>query len=94
MRNERRRASIRTRKGCGGRGTEMESCRVLWVLCSLCSRASSRGRWRWDCRRSAHSAAGVGGAEKVVVVHKTSRLDFVKMNQPDKTEHDIARIVS
>jgi hypothetical protein len=72
----------------------MENCRVLWLLCPLCRRGSQRARWSWNLRGSAHSTTAVSRAEKVVVVHKTSRLDFEKMKRPEMTDRDIARMLT
>lgn len=71
----------------------MSSWRVL-SLCPLCRRANvsigPRGSWK----RRIHTAASVSDAEKVVVVHKTSRLEFEQMKYPAMSEKEIARMVS
>lgn len=70
--------------------------RLLPYLCPLCRRASARLGWGdgglWS--RGAHVQGGPVTAERVLVVHKTSRLDFEKLKRPDLSEKEIADRVS
>ena len=64
----------------------MGSRRVLASLCVLYSRTGS-------LVRNIYSPAVGCKAENVVVVHKTSRLDFEKMKRPDLSDNDMALMV-
>ena len=69
------------------------SSRQFLSLCPLCWRVSRSIGWRSIWKRNRHTVARVCNAEKVVVVHKTSRLEFERMKHSDKSEKEIARMV-
>ena len=84
-------AIIRVRKG--GRDPKMSSWRVF-SLCPLCSSVNTRIRWRRSWKRRTHTTDSVCDAKKVVVVHKTSRLEFEQMKRPDLSTREVEYVVS
>lgn len=73
----------------------MDCVRRLWQRCPLCHRVASRLAPERMNFRGLHAAgSAVAGRRKVVVVHKTSRLEFEKIKQPHLSETEIKDMVS
>ena len=62
---------------------------ALWLFPGGGSLGWVRSGCRGQRRRSLASGGAAAGVQNVVVVHKTSRLDFERMRQPHLSEREI-----